>query len=102
MSSRAGSPPTFTGDATFSVLEGEPTEHVHLAFSAPDRETVDRFHEAGIEAGYESNGEPGERPEYHAGYYGAYLFDPDGHNVEAVFHGPALRSSDSVVIRPVD
>jgi catechol 2,3-dioxygenase-like lactoylglutathione lyase family enzyme len=74
------------GDATFSVLAGEPTEHVHLAFSAPDRETVDAFHRAGVEAGYRSNGEPGERPEYHAGYYGAYLLDPDGHNIEAVFH----------------
>jgi catechol 2,3-dioxygenase-like lactoylglutathione lyase family enzyme len=75
-----------TGGPTFSVMAGEPTEHVHLAFSAPDRETVERFHRAGVEAGYRSNGEPGERPQYHAGYYGAYLLDPDGHNVEAVFH----------------
>ena len=74
------------GDATFSVMTGEPTEHVHLAFSAPDRETVERFHRAGVEAGYRSNGEPGERPQYHAGYYGSYLLDPDGHNIEAVFH----------------
>jgi catechol 2,3-dioxygenase-like lactoylglutathione lyase family enzyme len=72
--------------ATFSVLEGEPTENVHLAFAAPDRATVDAFHEAGLAAGYSSLGAPGERPEYHPGYYGAYLADPDGHNIEAVFH----------------
>ncbi len=47
---------------------------------------VAEFHRAGIEAGYVSNGEPGERPEYHPGYIGAFLLDPDGHNIEAVFH----------------
>jgi catechol 2,3-dioxygenase-like lactoylglutathione lyase family enzyme len=75
-----------TSGATFSVLEGEPTENVHLAFAAPDRATVDSFHRAGLDAGFASLGEPGERPEYHPGYYGAYLADPDGNNVEAVFH----------------
>lgn len=72
--------------ASFSLVEGEPTENVHLAFAAPDRETVETFHAAGVGAGYRSVGEPGERPQYHAGYYGAYLADPDGNNVEAVFH----------------
>ena len=48
--------------------------------------TVDAFHEAGVAAGYRSDGAPGERPEYHSGYYGAFLLDPDGNNVEAVFH----------------
>jgi catechol 2,3-dioxygenase-like lactoylglutathione lyase family enzyme len=72
--------------SSFSLLEGEPTQHVHLAFAAGDRETVEAFHRAGVEAGYRSNGEPGQRPEYHAGYVGAYLLDPDGNNVEAVFH----------------
>jgi catechol 2,3-dioxygenase-like lactoylglutathione lyase family enzyme len=78
-----------TPGATFSVLEGEPTENVHLAFAAPDRATVDAFHQAGLAAGYPSLGEPGERPEYHLGYYGAYLADPDGNNIEAVFHDRA-------------
>ena len=72
--------------SSFSLLEGEPTEHVHLALAAADRATVEAFHRAGVEAGHRSNGEPGERPEYHPGYIGAYLLDPDGNNVEAVFH----------------
>ena len=72
--------------AIFSYVEGEPTIGVHLAFEAPDAATVDAFHRAGVEAGYRSYGEPGERPEYHRGYYGAFLLDPDGHNIEAVFH----------------
>lgn len=72
--------------ASVSLLAGVPSENVHLAFAAPDQAVVDAFHEAGTRAGHASLGEPGERPEYHAGYYGAYLADPDGHNVEAVFH----------------
>jgi catechol 2,3-dioxygenase-like lactoylglutathione lyase family enzyme len=72
--------------ATFSIVEGPPTENLHLAFAAADRETVAAFHAAGIEAGFASNGAPGERPEYHRGYYGAFLIDPDGNNIEAVFH----------------
>jgi catechol 2,3-dioxygenase-like lactoylglutathione lyase family enzyme len=75
------------GKPTVSLVDdGPPTEHVHLAFTAADRATVDAFHGAGAAGGYRSNGEPGERPEYHAGYYGAFLLDPDGNNVEAVFH----------------
>lgn len=72
--------------ASFSVLEGPPTENVHLAFAAPDRETVDAFHAAGLSGGYASLGAPGERPKYHVGYYGAFLRDPDGNSIEAVFH----------------
>jgi catechol 2,3-dioxygenase-like lactoylglutathione lyase family enzyme len=72
--------------ATFSIVEGPPTENLHLAFAAPNRETVAAFHQAGIDAGFASNGEPGERPVYHPGYYAAFLIDPDGHNIEAVFH----------------
>jgi catechol 2,3-dioxygenase-like lactoylglutathione lyase family enzyme len=72
--------------ASVSLLAGPPTEGLHLAFAAPDQPTVDAFHAAGLEAGYASLGAPGEHPEYHAGYYGAYLADPDGNNVEAVFH----------------
>jgi catechol 2,3-dioxygenase-like lactoylglutathione lyase family enzyme len=62
------------------------TVNLHLAFPAPDRATVDALHRAAVEAGFRDNGGPGERAEYHAGYYGAFVLDPDGNNVEAVFH----------------
>lgn len=73
------------GSCSF-VSGSPPTEHLHLAFPAPDNATVDEFHRVALEAGYRDNGHPGERPVYHAGYYGAYVLDPDGHNVEAVSH----------------
>jgi catechol 2,3-dioxygenase-like lactoylglutathione lyase family enzyme len=73
--------------ATFSIVGGAPTVGLHLAFAAPDQAAVDAFHRAGVEAGYASNGAPGERPEYHPGYYGAFLLDPNLHNIEAVHHG---------------
>jgi lactoylglutathione lyase len=76
---------------------GAPTGRAHLAFQAPDRASVGRFHEVGLAAGGKDNGAPGERS-YHPGYYAAFLLDPDGNNVEAVFHGPAQRSSNSVKI----
>jgi catechol 2,3-dioxygenase-like lactoylglutathione lyase family enzyme len=60
---------------------------VHIAFAAPDRETVDAFHAAAVEAGGVDNGRPGLRPHYHSGYYAAFVLDPDGNNIEAVFHG---------------
>jgi catechol 2,3-dioxygenase-like lactoylglutathione lyase family enzyme len=75
------------GSEDLAVAEGEPSGPVHIAFAAPDRETVDRFHSAALAAGGRDNGAPGERPQYHAGYYAAYVLDPDGNNVEAVFHG---------------
>jgi hypothetical protein len=68
------------------VAGGEPTEHVHFAFPTADDAAVHAFHEAAIEAGYRDNGPPGERPEYHAGYYAAFALDPDGNNVEVVNH----------------
>jgi len=69
------------------VDDGGPlTENVHLAFPVPDNATVDEFHRVALAAGYEDNGPPGERPVYHAGYYGAFVLDPDGNNVEAVCH----------------
>lgn len=71
--------------------------HIHLAFQAADRAMVDAFHAAGRAAGGIDGGAPGER-DYHPGYYGAFLRDPDGNNVEAVFHGPAERSADAVTI----
>jgi len=76
---------------------GALTGRVHLAFQAADREMVDRFHRAVLAAGGRDNGAPGERP-YHPGYYAAFALDPDGNNVEAVFHGPAKRSAESVKI----
>jgi len=73
--------------------------HVHLAFQAADRAGVERFHAAALAAGGRDHGKPGLRPEYHAGYYGAFVLDPDGNNIEAVFHGEAERSAESVSIR---
>jgi len=61
---------------------------VHVAFTAPNRAAVDAFHKAAIAAGARDNGAPGLRPHYHENYYGAFVFDPDGHNVEAVCHAP--------------
>jgi catechol 2,3-dioxygenase-like lactoylglutathione lyase family enzyme len=88
----------FSLDELFVSADGPPTVNFHLAFQAPDRETVDRFHEAALAAGGTDNGEPGER-DYHPGYYGAYVLDPDGNNVEAVYHGFVERSAPSVVFR---
>jgi catechol 2,3-dioxygenase-like lactoylglutathione lyase family enzyme len=77
----------FAGESgSFSVVRGEPTEHVHLAFPVSENATVDRFHRAATEAGYRDNGSPGERRVYHAGYYSAFVLDPDGNNVELVNH----------------
>jgi catechol 2,3-dioxygenase-like lactoylglutathione lyase family enzyme len=75
--------------ATFSLLaDGRaPTENPHTAFPVPDRKDVHRFYEAAIAAGCRDNGSPREWPEYHPGYYGAFVLDPDGNNVEAVHHG---------------
>jgi catechol 2,3-dioxygenase-like lactoylglutathione lyase family enzyme len=67
--------------------EYEPGGQLHVAFSADSREAVDAFHAAALAAGAQDNGAPGERPEYAPGYYGAFVLDPDGHNVEAVHHG---------------
>jgi catechol 2,3-dioxygenase-like lactoylglutathione lyase family enzyme len=66
-----------------------PDSGVHVAFTAEDRETVDAFHAAALEAGGTDNGGPGVREIYHPDYYGAFVLDPDGNNVEAVCHTPA-------------
>jgi catechol 2,3-dioxygenase-like lactoylglutathione lyase family enzyme len=76
---------------------GELTGRHHLAFQANSREVVDRFYKALLGAGGKDNGKPGERP-YHPGYYACFVIDPDGNNIEAVFHGPAIKSSESVKI----
>ena len=77
---------------------GPQESRVHLAFNAPDEETVQRFYRAGLEAGGRDNGPPGERKVYHPGYYGAFLLDPDGNNIEAVYHGPAKWSAKEITI----
>jgi catechol 2,3-dioxygenase-like lactoylglutathione lyase family enzyme len=74
------------GGASFGLVAGAATEQVHLAFPATDDATVDAFHTAAAAAGYRDNGVPGERAEYHAGYYAAFALDPDGNNVEVVNH----------------
>jgi catechol 2,3-dioxygenase-like lactoylglutathione lyase family enzyme len=71
---------------SFSLLSGTPTENVHLAFPVANNEAVDAFHRELVEAGYRDNGAPGERSIYHPGYYGAFVLDPDGNNVELVNH----------------
>jgi catechol 2,3-dioxygenase-like lactoylglutathione lyase family enzyme len=78
---------SFTGTSgSFSLVPGEATENLHMAFPADDDELVQSFHAAATEAGFTSNGEPGERPRYHPGYYAAYVLDPDGNNIEVVNH----------------
>lgn len=76
----------------FWVNEGTPQQpHVHVSFSAPDRAAVDAFHAAALAAGGRDNGPPGLRPHYHEHYYGAFVLDPDGHNIEACCHLPASK-----------
>jgi len=73
----------------FWLMHGTPNEpRVHVAFRAKDRATVDAFYRAAIAAGGKDNGSPGLRPHYHANYYGAFVLDPDGHNIEACCHLP--------------
>jgi catechol 2,3-dioxygenase-like lactoylglutathione lyase family enzyme len=73
----------------FWVQEGAPnTPRLHIAFRADSRAQVDAFYRAALAAGGKDNGPPGPRPHYHEHYYGAFVLDPDGHNVEAVIHTP--------------
>ncbi|HEY1383064.1 MAG TPA: VOC family protein [Dongiaceae bacterium] len=105
-----GLPPTEGGEGYFHADELyvsaakppiEPlTGGLHLAFQAPDRDAVHRFHAAALAAGGRDNGPPGERS-YHRGYYAAFALDPDGNNIEAVHHGAIQRSAPSVVIMRV-
>lgn len=92
-------PDFFYADELFVNKAEDYTSRVHLAFQAADREAVQAFHKAALAAGGRDNGAPGERA-YHPGYYGAFVFDPDGNNIEAVFHGASRRSAESVVITP--
>jgi len=87
----------FVSTATSRAAAGEKTGRTHFAFQAADRETVERAYREGLAAGGRDHGAPGERP-YHPGYYAGFLLDPDGNNVEIVFHGPATRSAPSIKI----
>ncbi|HEY5805407.1 MAG TPA: VOC family protein [Lysobacter sp.] len=79
------------------AAQGKLTGRHHLAFQAQDRAMVEAFHKVALANGGKDNGAPGER-EYHPGYYGAFVLDPDGNNIEAVFHGEAKRSAESVKV----
>jgi catechol 2,3-dioxygenase-like lactoylglutathione lyase family enzyme len=83
--------------AASPASQGALTGRIHLAFQAKDEATVDAVHRAGLAAGGTDNGAPGLRP-YHSGYYAAFLIDPDGNNIETVFHGPSERSAESVLV----
>jgi len=87
----------FVSNQKRPAANGELTGRVHLAFQGKSREAVERFHKAAVAAGGRDNGAPGERP-YHPGYYAAFVTDPDGNNIEVVFHGPAKKSAESVKI----
>ena len=78
------------GDARpwFWIVEHDPTSgKLHVALRAESRDAVDAFHREALAAGGKDNGAPGPRPHYHPGYYAGFVLDPDGHNIEAVFHG---------------
>lgn len=85
----------FVSTRDSKAAQGELTGRHHLAFQAKDRAMVDAFHKAALANGGKDNGAPGERP-YHPGYYAAFVLDPDGNNIEAVYHGEARRSAASV------
>ena len=77
------------GKPSFWIADRERSGPVHVAFTSPDRSTVDAFHAAALAAGGRDNGAPGLRPHYHPSYYGAFVLDPCGNNIEAVCHRPA-------------
>lgn len=87
----------FVSSVDSEAAMGVTTGRHHLAFQARDKKMVEAFHHAALAAGARDNGVPGERP-YHPGYYAAFVIDPDGNNIEAVYHGEARRSAASVVI----
>ncbi len=89
---RDGRPPSWLHESA------EPGRGRHYAFTADTRGEVDAFYEAAMAAGGRDNGKPGLRPHYHPDYYGAFVFDPDGNNIEAVFHGPAKKSAEFIKV----
>jgi catechol 2,3-dioxygenase-like lactoylglutathione lyase family enzyme len=89
---RSGKPDFWIGEGTASFQKAEqlaPITPVHVCFKAKNRAEVDAFHAAAMAAGGRDHGKPGPRTEYHPHYYGAFVLDPDGHNVEAVIHDHA-------------
>lgn len=76
------------GKPVFWIADRERAGPVHVAFTSPDRATVDAFHAAALAAGGRDHGAPGLRPHYHPTYYAAFVLDPDGNNIEAVCHAP--------------
>lgn len=89
----------FQADELWIDKADGPVSHVHLAFQASGPDQVKAFHQAALAAGGQDNGAPGERP-YHPGYYAAFVLDPDGNNIEAVYHGPFKASAEVIVITP--
>ena len=88
----------FISTSESKAAQGHLTGRHHLAFQAESRNMVDSFYKAALANGGKDNGSPGERPHYHPGYYAAFVLDPDGNNIEAVYHGEAKRSAPSVRI----
>ncbi len=87
----------FVSTADSAAAQGQLTGRNHIAFQAQDRAMVDAFHKAALANGGTDHGGPGER-NYHPGYYAAFVLDPDGNNIEAVFHGEAKRNAPSVKV----
>ena len=88
----------FISTADSEAAAGKLTGRHHIAFQTKDRAMVDAFYEAGLAAGGKDNGKPGERERYHPGYYAAFLLDPDGNNIDAVYHGEAKLSAPFVKV----
>jgi catechol 2,3-dioxygenase-like lactoylglutathione lyase family enzyme len=87
----------FVSTADSEAAQGQLTGRLHLAFQSQDKAMVDAFYKAALAHGGTDNGAPGER-RYHPGYYACFVLDPDGNNIEAVFHGEAQRSAPSVKV----
>jgi catechol 2,3-dioxygenase-like lactoylglutathione lyase family enzyme len=87
----------FISSKESDAAQGAITGRTHIAFQGKSRQTVEDFHKTALAAGGKDNGPPGDRP-YHPGYYAAFVLDPDGNNIEVVFHGPAKKSAQSVKI----
>lgn len=94
-------PGYFSADELYVDKAEANVSRVHLAFQAGSRAAVHKFHAAALAAGGRDNGAPGKRA-YGAGYYAAFALDPDGNNIEAVYHGPVAKSAPSVVVTAVD
>ena len=90
----------FWSDELYVSPADDYISRIHLAFQASGEEDVRRFHAAGLGAGGRDNGAPGPR-DYHPGYFGAFLIDPDGNNIEAVWHGETRRSADSISVERI-